>query len=280
MKTLIRVAVLLGTTAFATSSASAHISLLEPVARYDGSVANQSKACPCGVGESNRLCNVDGDRSDPDRSNNVTTLVAGSTITIQWDEYVGHTGRYRVAFDPDGADYDDFNANVLADLVDPAGSDGNTGNGSIWEVEITVPDTPCNNCTLQLIQRMDGDTVEPVGDTIDKSSYYQCADIVIVAPGDDVGSEMSDMGGPPDPTPDAGGEPDTDPSPGPPDLGGATPVDTGNDNAPGGDDAVNAPTSVDGSGSACSTTRPGSTTALIFLVALVMMRRRRRSSPC
>ena len=283
MKRITTVALFAGCTLL-TTTAFAHISLMEPAARYDGSIAGYSKACPCGVGESNRLCNVDGDRSDPDRSNNVTVLEAGSTITVMFDEYIGHTGRYRIAFDPDGADYADFNNNILADWVDPAGMDGNSGMGSIWEMDIVVPDTPCDNCTLQVIQRMDGDTVTPVGETINVSSYYQCADITIVPAGSmpDMGGGGMDMGGP-----------------GPVDMGGNnTPGNnTPGNNTPGNNTPGNNTTpinngigatpdaggqmgsdggipNIDGSGT-CSTASSSPANLLLLLVGLLFVRRRR-----
>jgi MYXO-CTERM domain-containing protein len=280
LKTLSSVVVLLCATFLYADTARAHIALLEPTARYDGAVNNQNKACPCGVGESNRLCDVDGDRSDPDRSNNVTTLEAGSTVTIQWEEYVGHTGRYRVAFDSDGADYADFNENVLADLVDPPGSDGNTGDGAIWEVEITVPDTPCDNCTLQLIQRMDGDTVTPVGETIGLSSYYACADVTIVPAGSDVGNSEPDMG--PEPEMDMGtGETDMGTTPTPSDMGSTTQpgTDTGqNSGDPDAGSAFDDVSATGGCGCGVARSAPGSAFLLLGMMVFGFRRRRRRPS--
>jgi chitin binding protein len=179
-----------------SSSAHAHIHLLEPIPRYPDQVAGENKACPCGVGHSNRICQDENDRSDPDRSlDRVTTFEAGSTVTVRWDEYVGHSGRYRIAFDEDGADLEDFNAHPLLDVVDPRGREGNTGDGSIWELDVTLPETTCENCTLELIQVMDGKTEEPATDPVGRSSYYQCADIRIVAdlpdPPDDAGCALA-----------------------------------------------------------------------------------------
>ncbi len=272
LKTLLAVGALFGATVVSASPVSAHISLLVPAARYDGSVAMQSKACPCGVGESNRLCDIPTDRSDDFRSPRVTTLEAGSTIMLRWDEYIGHAGRYRIAFDPDGADLADFNANIITDFVDPMGNVGNAG-GSIWEVEVTVPDTPCANCTLQLIQVMDGNMVDPVPDPAGRSSYYQCADIVIVAAGADMGS----------PTPDAGTDMGTDPGPGPgpgpmPDTGTPTPnpgpvtprPDTGQSAMDGGLANINATGS-------CAVTPADRPTPLLLLFGALFLRRRRRS---
>jgi hypothetical protein len=51
-----------------------------------------------------------------------------------------------------------------------------------------VPETPCDNCTLQVIQMMDGNMDDPVPDPVGRSSYYQCADIVIEAPPEVEGS--------------------------------------------------------------------------------------------
>jgi hypothetical protein len=180
-------------------SARAHIHLLEPIPRYPDQVAGENKACPCGVGHSNRICQDENDRSDPDRSlDRVTTFEAGATVTVRWDEYVGHSGRYRVAFDDDGADLTDFNAHPLVDVPDPKGREGNTGDDSIWELEVTLPETPCENCTLELIQVMDGETEEPVADPVGRSTYYQCADIRIVEdlpdPPDDAGCSMAPGG--------------------------------------------------------------------------------------
>lgn len=176
------------------ATADAHIELLEPVARYPLSVSGDNKACPCGLGQSNRLCDVEGDRSDPDRSTDrVTTLTAGTTVTFRFDEYVGHAGRYRVAIDYDGADLDDFNENILVDIPDPSGSAGNTGQGSIWEIDVPLPNIACDNCTLQLVQMMDGNTTDPVPDPAGRSSYYTCADIVLIG-----GTGTADAGPPTD----------------------------------------------------------------------------------
>jgi len=185
---LLTIAVIVG---MFSSPARAHIDLLDPIPRYPIELSNNDKACPCGIGDSNRTCSNAADRSDPDRSTDrVTTLVAGSTIRLQWNEAVGHSGRYRVAFDPDGADLDDFNANILIDVPDPSGSAGNVCAGSpLWELEVTLPQMTCTNCTLQLIQMMDGNTADPVLDPVGRSTYYQCADIILIEDGEGTGGE-------------------------------------------------------------------------------------------
>jgi len=131
-----------------------------------------------------------GVQSDPNRSSNVTTYAAGQTITVEFDEYIGHTGRIRVAFDPDGADLADFNAHVLADIPDPSGDGGRK------TIQVTLPDTPCARCTLQLIQVMNGNTRDPIANPTGASTYYDCADIVLtgISAGEGEGEAEGDEG--------------------------------------------------------------------------------------
>ena len=172
---------------FASVPAAAHITLKVPTVRYSNSPSEQNKSCPCGAGAGNRLC-TNGVTSDPNRARDrVTTYTAGETVTLFWDETVGHGGRYRVAFDADGADLADFNDHILLDIADPAGGSGNLGTGNGWAVSVTLPNTPCDNCTLQLLQVMNGNTVDRVPDPTNKSTYFQCADIRIVAGGEGEG---------------------------------------------------------------------------------------------
>lgn len=163
--------------------AGAHIRLLEPQARYDiTGLETGIKSCPCGMGSSNRICNVAQDGSDPNRATDrVSVFEAGSTITVRFEEYVDHAGRFRIAFDPDGADVEDFNANILLDVPDPDQVTGNTDEPGVWELEVKLPDVTCDNCTLQLIQVMNDDTETPVKDPSPYSTYYACADIRLVA---------------------------------------------------------------------------------------------------
>jgi hypothetical protein len=166
------------------SAASAHIDLLSPLPRYPvnrTAGGDGSKSCPCGDGDSNRVCSVPAaDSHDPNRSERVTTLEAGSMLTVRFDEYINHTGRFRIAFDPDGADLADFNlpANVLLDEPDTLGAQEYT-------FTVQVPNTPCDNCTLQVIQDMNAAkaTAPATGDPAPDATYYTCADIRIVPAG-------------------------------------------------------------------------------------------------
>jgi MYXO-CTERM domain-containing protein len=164
-----------------SSTAAAHIELVDPSPRY---ALPGNKACPCGEGDGNRQCDTPAAQStDPNRSTNVTTFEAGSTITVVADEYIDHAGRMRVAFDPDGADLSDFNDNILMDVADPSESGLSMTNPHVWEFQIQLPDMTCENCTLQVIQVMNNITTAPVMDPAPLSTYYTCADIRLVPAG-------------------------------------------------------------------------------------------------
>jgi hypothetical protein len=155
----------------ASAPVFAHAALLSPTPRTPSDA--DIKHCPCGGGAGAHDCSS-GPTSDPNRSTNITTFQAGETITVQLDEYVGHTGRIRIAFDDDGADLVDFNAHVLADVPDPS------GDGGTKSIQVTLPNTPCDNCTLQMIQVMNGDTQTPIANPTGDSTYFDCADIVLI----------------------------------------------------------------------------------------------------
>jgi hypothetical protein len=102
------------------------------------------------------------------RGTNPVTLVVGQPLKLQWTEYIYHRGYYRVAISPSGQ--------VGAEFDDPKNQwlkmDNSTDMNTPKEFEqtITVPNTPCANCTLQFTQFM----------TDTGTNYYSCSDIVIV----------------------------------------------------------------------------------------------------
>jgi len=182
-----------------SSSAFAHIDLIDPPARAHGTAANgdtavdvntDQKADPCG-----QLVNG--------RTDRVTTYAPGETITVRVAEETNHDSYIRVAIDLDGDD--DF---VLRQPVAPATQippetqevaqaaeealdtehllsvfrESNTTNGAVLEIPVTLPDETCESCTLQVIQLM-YDTGQIY--------YHQCADIVIAEGG---GSSAPDAG--------------------------------------------------------------------------------------
>jgi uncharacterized protein (TIGR03382 family) len=151
------------------STAHAHVQLTYPMAR-----TTEQKTGPCGAAGSTR-------------GTNVTTFQPGETITVTFDETVDHPGHYRIAFDDDGNDVfqnpNNPNDNFASTLVEPILDK----TGGVYSQTVTLPTTPCDNCTLQLIQVMT--TSVPYN-----SFYYQCADITIA--GDP--PEGSGSGGPPE----------------------------------------------------------------------------------
>jgi hypothetical protein len=155
------------------ATAAAHISLTAPAVRL-----TEQKVGPCGLANSVR-------------GTNVTVLEPGAMLEVTWSEPINHPSHYRISFDLDGQDFtipNDFmdftqTENVLLDNIPD-------GTGPFRQM-IQLPSTPCENCTLQLIQMMYDKA--PYGDGND--IYFQCADIALR------------VGGGPGPGPDAGGNP-------------------------------------------------------------------------
>lgn len=218
-----------------STTAQAHIELLTPAARY---TPNHQKNDPCGHAD------------NPAGEGSPATYQAGQTITIRFDEYVQHTGHFRVALDMTGtdtfvspSDFDDF-YNSPQVLLDEIADDQD---GGLHEVEVTLPDTLCDPCTLQLIQVMTDDGAWGPGND---DLYFQCADIVIepaVADGgSDDGSNDGNSGPPSDETTD----------------GSSGPIEESSD---------------DSSGCACNVQPQRSALATLwFTLALLGVRRRRR----
>ncbi len=152
---------------FAPATVAAHIALKVPTTR-----TAEQKAGPCGTAGSVRGANV-------------TTYAPGETITVEWDETVDHPGHYRIAFDEDGNNFqnpnnpgDAFPGTMVEPIVDKSGGH--------YTQQITLPNTPCDNCTIQLVQVMT--TQVPYN-----SFYYQCADIKIA--GTPLGGDTNGGGG-------------------------------------------------------------------------------------
>lgn len=146
--------------ALAVPFASAHIELLKP-----SPVTADQKQGPCGAG-------------DHARGADVAVYRPGETIRVKWTETINHPATYRIALDVDGdddfedpSDVDDFYTNDTV-LLDEIGDEDDQS----YNVAVTLPLTPCETCTLQLIQLMlDKPPYEPGTNDI----YYQCADIAI-----------------------------------------------------------------------------------------------------
>lgn len=164
--------------ALVAAPAAAHITLLSPASRYS---SEYQKDPPCGHPD------------NPPGAGPVATYQAGETISVQFDETVDHAGHFRIALDPTGTDsftlptgFDDFynSPEVLLDEIPDMA-------GGVYSVDVTLPDTPCDPCTLQLIQVMNDGSWGPG----DSDLYFACADIVIEGSAADTGGTGTGGGG-------------------------------------------------------------------------------------
>ena len=171
----------------ASPSAQAHITLMNPPSWIvEGNLGDPQKSGPCG------------DDGSAQKTGTVTKFTAGQTITVMWKETVGHPGHFRISLtkpgedrsvlvDPpvvtangDGVSGDSISSepvpngtgNVLMDNLFPR----ETVSGAAaqpFSQDITLPNEPCEKCTLQVIQFM---AKHGPG-----YFYHHCADIEIVA---------------------------------------------------------------------------------------------------
>src|SRR6185503_18818275 len=155
----------------ATWPAMAHFSLNFPKARSE-----DIDMGPCGAAGSKR-------------GTTVTTFRPGETITLQWEIFIEHGVKHmwRIAIDDSGQDFPDpVGANdkstlpFFMDMVEVAGE-------TKHELQITLPNIACNDCTLQMLQYKY--EVAPFS----QGFYYQCADIVIA--GDPTGGTSTTVTG-------------------------------------------------------------------------------------
>jgi MYXO-CTERM domain-containing protein len=244
--------------------AAAHIALLTPMARYP---MEHQKSEPCGHPE------------NPPGAGPVATYQAGETITLEFEEFVDHPGHFRVSLDPTGTDsftnptaFDDFYNSpevILDDIPDANG---------MYSIEVTLPDTPCDPCTLQLMQVMEDGMFGPGTSDL----YFQCADIVIegasaetadpTTGADESGGQESSGGG--------AGSTGSDPDSG----GGGSEGSSGSANDEGttsgataGSDTTGPADSDDGEGGCSCRAAAGSPVAAPWLLVALMAWRRRRS---
>lgn len=235
------------------SVAQAHEHLLQPLSRTDDAQGGLQKQQHCG---------------DPavTRTTRVTTYHPGETITVKWMETIDHPSWFRIAFQPNGevfeippasngnsinamgvASASNFPTENLTGMTDAATgtmvlmdriADGAAN--VMRQMDVTLPNMECANCTLQLIQVMQNNppyTTDAASDDI----YFQCADITLAADAPDAGV--------------TGGEPD----------GG---LDNGNNNG--------SDTDLGKVSGGCSTGGSTGAPVALVLLGLVGLRRRRR----
>lgn len=141
-----------------TRGASAHTLLVNPPPLID---EDDAKVGPCG-------CTFGGGGIECPTDYAITELEAGSEIMVSWDETINHTGNFRIAFapvTPEAATVADFDDAALQVTVD------DTLNGGLFAQAFTIPDVPCDLCTIQVRQFMEG-AAEPY--------YFTCGAVRIV----------------------------------------------------------------------------------------------------
>jgi hypothetical protein len=187
--------------ALSAARAQAHIDLLEPEARAHGTAArgdtdidanSNLKQAPCG-------------QVTTGRTQRVARYTAGQTMTVRVREENAHVSYLRVSLDLDGEDFPlrsgpvvgPETQEVAAAAEAALGGEGllavyredNDTPGFVHEIDVTLPEQTCTNCTLQVIQYMYDDPSAPY--------YFQCADLVIVGAGegeDDGAGALSPVG--------------------------------------------------------------------------------------
>lgn len=96
----------------------------------------------------------------------------GSVVTVQWQETINHPGRFEFYFSPSG----DANWVLLKTVPDTQDTPIVGTNYHQYSTQLTIPQTNCTACTLQMIQVM---TENPAAPT----NYYSCSDIQIQSTG-------------------------------------------------------------------------------------------------
>lgn len=127
--------------------ASAHIRLL-PEEVIPRSSSDSLKTAPCG---------------GVAKTAQPTILSPGASVTLNWEETIEHPGWFRIAFSP-AADLG-FDDHILLDRIPDRNS---YITSRFYSATVTLPQTTCTDCTLQLIQVMT-DRSPPTN--------YTCADI-------------------------------------------------------------------------------------------------------
>lgn len=155
-----------------------------------------------------------------------TEVTGGMPLKVTWSDGVPHPGWYVISLDPTGDDFDgdgdgtgDFppqsvdtagmykngdGSLVLMDNIDPVDYGGNRTPGEHM-AEIMIPNEPCDDCTLQLIEVMDDMAHAPSAQNAHGHVYFRCADIKIVAGSGGPGEGTGGMSGEGEPEGGAGG---------------------------------------------------------------------------
>ncbi len=154
--------------AFTVTPAAAH-SLWKPgsiTPPRSSDLFNNLKTSPCG---------------GLSRGSNPAVFQKGTEIRVEWVESINHIGYFKINFSPAG-DANFIPLSIKKSAIDPNpqvnypdDQNNSIPSGQVHSFSgfITLPDTVCTNCTLQIIQVMQ--------DSGTDSLYYSCSDINLVA---------------------------------------------------------------------------------------------------
>jgi hypothetical protein len=194
------------------SPAFAHFELDAPASRseQDG-LGGPQKSEPCGESD------VTQGADDSVPTNQVTTLMEGSTFDVQVTEKIFHPGHYRVSLAQDIASLP--NDPTVTPGTTPCGSttietnptlpllaDGLLVHTSQFSgmqtAQVSLPaGMTCTHCIVQVLEFMSNHPLNNPGGCW----YHHCAVVDIVANAPDAGAQPGDDAGVVNPTPDAGG---------------------------------------------------------------------------
>lgn len=132
--------------------------------------------------------------TDEESSVPAKAVVAGSVLTVKWQETVNHPGCFVLSLrqQPEGA-FEEL-ATVPHSNAAPSPTQQNPRR---YSADIQLPEVTCEHCVLLLRQIMLGSQTEPCppASIARGASYYSCAEVRLVPPGTEVGAE--------DPEPDS-----------------------------------------------------------------------------
>jgi hypothetical protein len=101
----------------------------------------------------------------------VTNLAAGQTLTVNWVEYINHTGWFQIWFSPNA---NDTAFVLLKDQIPHMDAGAAPKN---YTTTVTVPAQNCSTCVIRMVQVMtDNHPTMP-------TYYYSCANVTITPDG-------------------------------------------------------------------------------------------------
>jgi hypothetical protein len=172
--------------------AAAHFQLKKPTSWLkEDAAGGPQKGSPCGPGGYDNV-------TPTPTSGAVTEFHAGDTIEVDWVDTIAHPGYFRIALAQNRDDlknptivqdatcnFDESmvpktaSGNVLADGVHFRTRNGfSAPAGTMFSQMVTLPNTPCDKCTLQVMQIMENDI-----QSLSHCYYFHCADIKILPAG-------------------------------------------------------------------------------------------------